>query len=134
MNDEIEEMEETEADEELAPLMVVFRKPPYGSIYSFEGLETVLIMGAYETDITILFIDDGVYSIKKGMDTSALGIKDFSPTFRALEAYDIEKVYIDRESMESRGLTLEDLVIQPKAIEASEVSKLMEEQRNLFMF
>ncbi len=114
--------------------MIVFRKAPYGSIYAFEGLENVLIMGAYDQDVSILFIDDGVYSIKDGMDTEAIGIKNFSPTFRAIEAYDIEKLYIDKESLESRGLSVDDLVIEPKVIDASEVEALMEEQKNFFMF
>jgi len=121
-------------NEEMAKLMIVFRTAPYGTIYSFEGLENVLIMGAYDQDISVLFIDDGVYAIKKGMDTSATGIKDFSPTFRALEAYDIDKIFIDRDSMESRGLTLDDFVIEPQVIESDQVEKMMEEQKNFFMF
>lgn len=130
MTDEMNE----ENEEKIAKLMIVFRKAPYGTIYSFEGLENVLIMGAYDQDISVLFIDDGVYAIKKGMDNSALGIKDFSPTFRALEAYDIEKVFIEKDSLESRGLTLDDLVVQPEIVDSSQVVKLMEEQQNFFMF
>ncbi|MHB9053598.1 MAG: sulfurtransferase complex subunit TusC [Thermoleophilia bacterium] len=121
-------------NDEMAKLMVVFRTAPYGSIYSFEGLENVLIMGAYDQDVSVLFIDDGVFAIKKGMDNSGTGIKDFSPTFRALEAYDIEKIFIDRTSMESRGLTKDDLVIDAELIESDAVEKMMEEQKNFFMF
>ena len=118
----------------MAKLMIVFRTAPYGSIYSFEGLENVLIMGAYDQDISVLFIDDGVLAIKKGMDNSGTGIKDFSPTFRALEAYDIEKIFIDRQSMDERGLTMEDFVIEPQVVESDQVEKMMEEQKNFFMF
>lgn len=121
-------------EEQAEKLMIVFRKAPYGSIYSFEGLENVLIMGAYDQDISVLFIDDGVYAIKDNMDTQVTGIKNFSPTFRAIEAYDIEKLFIDKESLESRGVTVDDLVIEPKVIDASEVEALMEEQKNFFMF
>ena len=121
-------------EEKAEKLMIVFRKAPYGSIYSFEGLENVLIMGAYDQDVSIVFIDDGVYAIKEGMNTEAIGIKNFSPTFRAIEAYDIEKIFIDKESLESRGLTVDDLVIEPKVIDAAEVEALMEEQKNFFMF
>ncbi len=126
--------EEMEENEEMAKLMIVFRTAPYGSIYAFEGLENVLIMAAYDQDISVLFIDDGVYAIKKGMDTTDTGIKNFSPTFKAMEAYDIEKVFIDRASMEERGLKLEDLVVEPEVIEADAVEKMMEEQKNFFMF
>jgi tRNA 2-thiouridine synthesizing protein C len=126
---------ETVGEEEKAEkLMIVFRKAPYGSIYPFEGLENVLIMGAYDQDVSIIFMDDGVYALKDNMDTTAIGIKNFSPTFRAIEAYDIEKLYIDKDSLEARGLTLDDLVIEPKVIDASEVEDLMEEQKNFFMF
>ena len=121
--------------EEAAKLMVVFRTAPYGSNYSFEGLENVVMMAAYEQDLTVLFIDDGVLAIKKGMDNSATGIKDFSPTFKALEpVYDVEKIFIDRESLESRGLTLDDLIIQPEVIEADKVEQMMDEQRNSMIF
>lgn len=114
--------------------MVVFRTAPYGSIYSFEGLENVLIMGAYDQDVSVLFIDDGVFALKKGMDNSGTGIKDFSPTFRALEAYDIEKIFIDRNSMAERGISEDDLVIGAEVIEADQVEKMMEDQKNFFMF
>jgi tRNA 2-thiouridine synthesizing protein C len=115
--------------------MVVFRTAPYGTIYSFEGLENVVMMAAYEQDLTVVFVGDGVLALKKGMDGSATGIKDFSPTFKALEpVYEVEKIYIDRVSMEERGLTPEELIIQPETIEADQVEKMMEEQRNLMIF
>ncbi|MBE0429685.1 MAG: sulfurtransferase complex subunit TusC [Thermoleophilia bacterium] len=116
-------------------LMIVFRTAPYGTIYSYEGLENVVMMAAYEQDLTVLFIDDGVLSLKKGMDSSAFGIKDFSPTFKALEpVYDVEKIFIDKASLESRGLSLDELIIQPELIDSDQVEKLMEEQRNFMMF
>jgi len=115
--------------------MVVFRTAPYGNIYSFEGLENVVMMAAYEQDLTVVFVDDGVLALKKGMDGSSTGIKDFSPTFKALEpVYEVEKIFIDRASLEARGLTLDDLIIQPEVIEADQVEKMMEDQRNLMMF
>jgi tRNA 2-thiouridine synthesizing protein C len=122
-------------NESAAKLMIVFRTAPYGSIYAFEGVENVVMMAAYEQDLTVLFIDDGVYTLKKGMDSSVTGIKDFSPTFKALEpVYEVEKIYIDKESLESRGLALEDLIIEPEIIEKDQVEKMMEEQRNFMMF
>lgn len=121
-------------DEKVEKLMIVFRTAPFGTIYAFEGLENVLIMGAYDQDISVLFVDDGVYAIKEGMNTEATGIKNFSPTFRALEAYDIEKIYVDKGSLEERGLSVDDLVIEPQIVESSAVAEMMEEQKNFFIF
>jgi tRNA 2-thiouridine synthesizing protein C len=45
----------------------------------------------------------------KGQDTAGIGMKNFSPTYSALGDYDINKIYVEKESLEARGLTLDDL-------------------------
>lgn len=115
-------------------IMFLMRKAPHGSSYSYGGLEAMLIMGAYEQDVSVVFLDDGVWVIKKSQDTSEIDLKEFSITFRALSDYDIEKLYIEKESMKSRGLTTDDLVVKPEVVEASEIAKLMEEQDAIFTF
>ena len=84
--------------------MFVNRKAPYGTVYALEGLEVVLITAAFDQDVALAFIDDGVYQLVKGQNTKGIEIKNFSPTYRALEDYDIEKLYVERESLEARGL------------------------------
>src|SRR5512143_2408467 len=102
--------------------MFVNRKAPYGTIYALEGLEVVLISAAFERDVSMAFVDDGVYELKKGQDTKALGQKNFSPTYRALEGYDIEKLYVERESMEARGLTEDDLIVDVQVMSRTEMA------------
>lgn len=89
--------------------MYVNRKAPYGTIYAWESLEVVLIGAAFEQDVSLAFIDDGVYELMDGQDTSAAGFKNFSPTYAALGDYDVNKIYVEKESLEERGLTLDDL-------------------------
>lgn len=121
-------------DDNKKKIMFLMRKAPHGSIYSYEGLEVILIMGAYEQDVSVIFMDDGVYAIKKDQDTSEIGVKGFSVTFRALTDYEVEKLYIEKESMESRGLTIDDLIIKPEIVEASEIVRLMAEQDVILPF
>ena len=89
--------------------MYVNRRAPYGTIYAWESLEVVLIGAAFEQDVSMAFIDDGVYQLTKGQDTTGLGMKNFSPTYSALGDYEVTKIYIEKESLEERGLTLDDL-------------------------
>ena len=63
--------------------MYVNRRAPYGTIYAWESLEVVLIGAAFEQDVSLAFIDDGVYQLIKDQDTTELGIKNFSPTYSA---------------------------------------------------
>ncbi len=90
--------------------LYVNRRAPYGSIYALESLEVVLIGAAFEQDVSLAFIDDGVYQLKKGQSTDGIGMKNFSPTYNALGDYDINKIYVDKDSLEERGLTLDDLM------------------------
>ena len=89
--------------------MYVNRRAPYGTIYAWESLEVVLIGAAFDQDVSLAFIDDGVYQLAKGQDTAAAGMKNFSATYGALGDYEITKIYIEKESLEARGLTLDDL-------------------------
>jgi len=90
--------------------LYVNRRAPYGSIYALESLEVILIGAAFEQDVSLLFLDDGVYQLKKGQNTDAVDMKNFSPTYNALGDYDVNKIYVERESLEERGLTTDDLL------------------------
>jgi tRNA 2-thiouridine synthesizing protein C len=89
--------------------LYVNRKAPYGTIYALESLEVVLIGAAFEQDVSLAFLDDGVFQLTKGQDTKAIGVKNFSPTFRALGDYEVTKFYVEKESLQERGLTPDDL-------------------------
>lgn len=114
--------------------MFVNRKAPYGSIYALESLEVVLITAAFDQDVSLVFSDDGVYQIKKGQSTDGIGMKNFSPTYRALEGYDVEKLYVDKESLEERGLTEDDLLVDVEIISRAEMADLMDEQDVVLSF
>ena len=90
--------------------LYVNRKAPYGTVYALESLEVVLIGAAFEQDVRLLFMDDGVFQITKGQDTADIGMKNFSPTYGALGDYDVKYMYVCKQSLEERGLTVDDLL------------------------
>ncbi|ARM30048.1 sulfurtransferase complex subunit TusC [Prosthecochloris sp. HL-130-GSB] len=117
-----------EEQSNIKKIMHVMRHAPHGTIYTYEGLEMILIMAAYEQDISVAFVGDGVYALKKGQDTSGIDIKGFARTFLALDGYDVEKLYVDEESLEERGLTEDDLVVDVEVMSSGEIGRLMNEQ------
>ena len=133
---------------DIKKFMYVNRKAPYGTIYAWESLEVVLIGAAFEQDVSCAFIDDGVYQLLKGQDTSELGIKNFSPTYSALGDYDVNKIYVEKESLEARGLTIDDLMDLKyedededwaekdsiHVVSASELAEILEHQEVVFSF
>ncbi|HEX8013298.1 MAG TPA: sulfurtransferase complex subunit TusC [Casimicrobiaceae bacterium] len=114
--------------------MFVNRKAPYGTVYALEGLEVVLISAAFDQDVSLAFLDDGVYELVRGQDTKAIDVKNYSPTYRALEGYDIEKLYVERESLEARGLNEKNLVVPVEVLTSAELSELMGEQDVVISF
>ena len=117
----------------------VNRKAPYGTIYALEVLEVIMISAAFEQAAVIAFIDDGVYQILKGQDTEAVGIKNFSRTYGAIEMEkkDIEededldivwRIVVEQESLERRCLSADDFVVDVEVLTAAELGELLNEQ------
>ncbi len=119
--------------------MFVNTKAPYGTIYALETLEMIMISAAFEQHAVIVFIDDGVYQIKKEQNTQAIGMKNFLPTYGVVEMekddadedddLDMEwRIIVEKESMEARGLTKEDFTINVEIMESALLSELMAQQ------
>jgi tRNA 2-thiouridine synthesizing protein C len=128
--------------------MYLNRKAPYGTIYAWESLEVVLIGAAFDQEVNLMFLDDGVYQLTKGQDTKGIGMKNFSPTYRTLGDYEVKNIYVDRDSLEARGLTQDDLVQIAwedfeteeevenivEVVDSARVRELMEEADVVFSF
>ncbi len=114
--------------------LYVNRRAPHGSVYALESLETVLIGAAFDQDVSVLFVDDGVFQLKKDQQPDSLGMKNFSKTFRALEMYDVEKIYVETESLSERGLTMEDLLIDVESLPREQIGALMDAQDVVLSF
>ncbi len=133
---------------ETKKFLYVNRKAPYGTIYAQEALEVVLIGAAFEQDVSLAFLDDGVYQITKGQNTKEVSMKNFSLTYKALGDYDVNKIYVEQESLDARGLTLDDLLPLAwededddwakkdsiKVVSAAEMAKIMEQSDIVFSF
>jgi len=108
--------------------MYVNRRAPYGTIYALECLEVVLVAAAFDQDVSVVFVDDGVCQLKKDQDTTEIGMKNFSRTYGALDDYDVEKIYVEKESLDARGLTADDLVIPVEVVAAAQLQDIMAQQ------
>ena len=128
--------------------LYVNRKAPHGTIYALESLEVVLIGAAFDQDVSLAFVDDGVYQLMLNQNTSGIGVKNFSPTYKALGDYDINKIYVEKESLELRGLSQDNLLPLTyedededwaekdsiKVVSSEELSEIIDSQDVIFNF
>ena len=125
--------------------MLIVRKAPHGSIYVHEAIEVMFIMATFDMDLSVVFLDDGVFAVKKGQDTKELGIKGFSASLGTLADWDVTNVDVDEQSLKDRNLSADDLVtlgedddtdeiLYPKILSTDELKKMMHEQDSVLSF
>ncbi|MCL4321376.1 MAG: sulfurtransferase complex subunit TusC [Deltaproteobacteria bacterium] len=123
------------SEQEKTKVMFVCRSAPYGNIFEQEAIEAMIMFGAYEQDISVSFIDDGVYSLKKGQDTSLLGKKNFSLTYMILkDDFEINHIYVEKESLEERGLNESDLITEVEVLDRNALREKMDEMKAFLPF
>ena len=101
------------------------RKAPYGSVYTAEGFRSTMGIGVFEMDISVVFVDDGVYALVKGQNPAGLDMKPLGDGFPMLEDFGVSKFYVHGRSLEERGLTPDDLVMDVEIVDDAGVSAVM---------
>jgi len=114
-------------------LMYVFSTAPYSNSAGQEALDAAMIGAAFEQDISVVFVHDGVFQIKR--DQQAIGLsKQYTKAFAALEDFGIERIYVDDLSLQARGLIVEDLMIEVESLDADALRMLIRQQDRVFTF
>ncbi len=116
-------------------ILFISRHSPYGSSLAKDALDAILATSAYEQDIALLFMDDGIFQLLSSQQAEHIEQKSFSAQLQALSLYEIDRVYAHQESMEKRQITINDLSLDNiQVINNLEIIKLMAEQDHLLSF
>ena len=105
---------------------VLMRKAPYGSVYTAEGFRSMMGIGVFEMDISVLFVDDGVYALVKGQNPETLDMKPLGDGFPMLPEFGVTKFYVHEGSLSERGLTRDDLVMDVESLDDAGVAQVLE--------
>ena len=96
---------------------ILMRKAPYGSVYTAEGFRSTMGIGVFEMDISVVFVDDGVYALVKDQNPAKLDMKPLGEGFPMLPDFDVTKFYVHDRSLSERGLTPQDLVMDVEIVD-----------------
>ena len=110
----------------------ISRHGPYGSDNAHVCLELVLATAVFGQVVHYLFIDDGVYQLLKDQQADALSSKNLSANLQALALYGVEKVYVDRDSLEARNLTTDNLILPAELLNSEQSSALIRQADTVF--
>ena len=110
------------------------RRAPHGSVQAQEGLDALLMAVAFEQPVSVVFLDDGVYQLKRDQRPDRVGLKNFCAGFPSLAVYDVHDVYAERESLVLRGLAAEDLLMPIRVLDSAAIGALMNEHDVVMSF
>lgn len=115
-------------------LLYVFTHAPYSSAAGQEGLEAVLVGSAFEQQISLLFIHDGVYQLKAGQASQKGSLKQYTKTYAALHDFGVNEIYTHDLSLIARGINDDALMLSARSIDTEQVRALLAEQDKVFTF
>jgi tRNA 2-thiouridine synthesizing protein C len=116
-------------------ILFITRQAPYGNSHAREALDAILAASAYDQELSLLFMDDGVFQLIKQQNTNQITQKNMASSLQALELYGIDKIYCHTDSLKKRGLTRSDLILeQLEMIDDIQINNLMISQDQLLSF
>jgi len=115
-------------------ILYVFNQAPYSNAVGLEGLDAVLVGAAFEQDVSLLFLGDGVFQLKSRQNVSGTPVKQYTKAFLALYDFGIENIFVHDLSMNARGVELTDLLLTAQSITSTQMSDLIAEQYRVFTF
>ncbi len=101
------------------------RRTPWGSGHAAEMLEAVLISGAFDQDVHLTFLDDGVFQLVPGQHPELLGRRPLEEGFAELPDLDIENIWVERESLVERGIDPATLTLRATVIDREAMTALL---------
>jgi len=117
-----------------AKVLYVISRAPYSNANGQEALDAILIGASFDLDVSVLFISDGVFQLKQGQQSGDNGLKQFTKTYKALQDFGVEKVYLHDLSMVARGLHESELICAVTTLDSLAISTLIADQAKVFTF
>jgi len=116
-------------------ILLINRHAPYGTSIAREALDAALAASVYDQDLSLLFMDDGVFQLINHQDAQRISQKNFAAMLPVLPLYGIEKIFVHQESLNERSITPDELAIKEIIlINNKEIGTLMTEQDQLLSF
>lgn len=114
--------------------LFILRQAPYQNSLAREALDMALAFAAFDQEICLLFMGDGVFQLLEYQDTQNQGVRNIAKTLDSLSLFDINKVYVCHETLRKKQLDITLLKPLARSIQASEIEKLISLSDKVFNF
>ena len=106
-------------------IAIINRQSTFNRPTPRESLDLALIFGAFEQQVTVIFIDDGVYQLLDNQNPELIDNKDYLATMKAFELYDIEHIVASFDDMTCRGIADKPLSMDVEVMPNNQIAQLL---------
>jgi tRNA 2-thiouridine synthesizing protein C len=115
-------------------ILLLCRHAPYGNPLSRAALDVALAAAAFDQDLSLLFIDDGVWQLQPGQDAAAINARNLRATLDSLPLYDLEEWHVCGRSLSDRQLAAADLPGKLTVLDDAEIGRFIESHDQVLSF
>ena len=115
-------------------IALINKASPYTTSHGQESLDLALAGGSFGQEVSLFFIEDGVFQLLADQSPDRIEHKNYSKTFSALEFYDVENLYVCKKSLESRGLSSTDLCVEVEVLTTTQLNDALASHQHCLSF
>ncbi len=115
-------------------IAVVCRQPPYGSSLAREALDAAMAAAAFDQQVSLIFLGDGVWQLCRRQRAEAIGQRSLEQQLATLPLYDVDRLYADADALRQRGLGSGDLSLPVEALDGDAIAALLRRQDVVLSF
>lgn len=109
----------------MKPLLLVCRNAPWSGLAARETLDIALAGGAFDLPVSLLWQGEGVYQLLTGQQPDALQQKNLQAQLGSLPLFGIEQLYVCQDSLQERGINLEQLAVEAQPVTTDDMRRLL---------
>ena len=109
-------------------LLCIISAAPFVGSQVVEHLEAAMVAAAFEMDVTVLFIDEGVANLQPGQNGAKYGLRAPGNMLAALSMYEIDKVFACADALARYAIDPQDAICPVQSLDHSSQSALISQQ------
>ena len=115
-------------------ILIIIRQAPYSSVLPASALDVLLTAAAFEQTLTLLLMGEGVLHLLSAQNSTGSGMKNISKALPALELYEVDQVFMEKDALANRNLQDEELVMRVEALSLKQIAETIEKADQVFNF
>ena len=106
-------------------ILLILSHAPYGDTCAKEALDIALTAATFGLPVTLIFTQDAPYLLLKSQQPQQIQQKNFANICSALPLYDIENIYIEAQSAQTKRITLDHLVVPAEFVSQADIALMI---------